>query len=93
MKTDSNIWRTKDGREIPVTDMEDLHLLRTIRMLECRIVTLGLQDLDNKFFQKLRDSQVEEATDSLKMLKSEAERRKLGSWAKFGVELAKKVLE
>lgn len=32
------IWRTKDGREIPVIEMDDSHLLNTIAMLSRKLL-------------------------------------------------------
>lgn len=28
------VWKTKDGREIPIKDMERLHLMRTINLIK-----------------------------------------------------------
>jgi hypothetical protein len=33
-------WVTREGREIKVADMDDIHLLNTVRMLQRRDVTL-----------------------------------------------------
>lgn len=30
----SDMWTTKDGRQIPVVDMDDRHVLSTIRLLK-----------------------------------------------------------
>lgn len=32
-KGDYTVWRTKDGREIPLTEMETSHLRKTIQVL------------------------------------------------------------
>lgn len=86
-------WRTKDGREMPVSAMEDSHLLRTIRLVESRLVDLGLSVPGSRSETAFRAMNIEEATDSLNMLKREADRRKLGDWGRFGIGLVKKVLE
>lgn len=42
-------WRTRDGREIPISDMDDEHLLRTIFMLRANarryVLALCMQEL------------------------------------------------
>jgi len=87
-------WKTKDGREMPVIEMSDSHLLRTIRLVESRLVDLGLSDTPtDKLSAKWRQNSIREATVSLDMLKREADRRKLGDWSKFGIGLVKKVLD
>jgi hypothetical protein len=87
-------WRTKDGREMPVSQMEDSHLLRSIRLVESRLVDLGLQDTGkDKLAAKFRAVSIEQAQTHLKILKREADRRKLGDWGKFGIGLVKKVLD
>jgi hypothetical protein len=86
-------WKTKDGREMLVADMSDSHLLRTIRLVESRIVDLGLSSPETNIEKDWRDGNIELATDSLNMLKREADRRKLGDWGKFGIGLVKKVLD
>jgi hypothetical protein len=91
-----HVWTTKDGREIVVGDMSDSHLLRTIRLLECRAVTIGLSDYSafgKALGKKLQEQNLENVSEHLKALKAEAERRKLGDWARFGVALVQKVLE
>lgn len=89
----SDVWRTKDGREMPVTEMSDAHLLRTIRLVESRLVDLGLSEADTKLTARWRANSIKEGTDSLDMLKCEADRRKLGDWGRFGIGLVKKVLD
>ena len=86
-------WKTKDGRVIPLVAMSDTHLLRTIRVVEARLVDLGLQIPDGGREAMFRDFNIESASDSLKSLKKEADKRKLGDWGKFGIELVKKVLD
>lgn len=96
MKKSKHVWHTKDGREIIVGDMEDTHLLRTIRLLECRAVTVGLSDYSSfgaYLGEALRKQNLEAVAEHLKALKAEAERRGLSGWAKFGVTLAQKALE
>lgn len=90
---DMNMWKTKDGREILISAMGDMHLLRTIALLERRLVDLGLADVQSEIGRRMRESSIEESGAHLKMMQTEAERRQLGGWAKFGIELAKKVLE
>ena len=36
-----NKWRTKNGREIPIPELEDEHLLNIYRMLDKRICEIG----------------------------------------------------
>lgn len=89
-----DVWKTKDGREMPVTEMSDSHLLRTIRLVESRLVDLGLSDTPtDRLSAKWRQNSIREATVSLDMLKREADRRNLSGWAKFGITLVQKVLE
>lgn len=89
-----DVWKTKDGREMPVTEMSDSHLLRTIRLVESRLVDLGLSDTPtDRLSAKWRANSIREATVSLDMLKREADRRNLSGWAKFGITLVQKVLE
>lgn len=87
------MWTTKDGRQILVSDMDDTHVLRTIRLLTGRLVDLGLQIPKNGHEAMLRDFNIEETRKHLDMFKLEAENRKLGDWSKFGVTLVEKVLD
>jgi len=38
-----SIWTTKDGREIEVSDMEDSHLLNTIKFIKRRLKEINKQ--------------------------------------------------
>lgn len=90
---DMGTWKTKDGREIRVSDMSDSHVLRTIALLERRIVDLGLSVPENQFDTEMRDLNIRESGLHLKTMRAEAERRNLSGWGKFGIELVQKVLE
>jgi hypothetical protein len=87
------VWTTKDGRQIPIEDMSDTHLLRTIRLLECRLVDLGLMVAVTALDKHHRKSNIKDTSNSLKALKEEADHRQLGAWGKFGIVLVKNVLE
>jgi hypothetical protein len=87
-----DFWRTKDGREIPVSEMEDIHVLRSIRLLKHRQVQLGLTVPEGDAASNFREWSIEESSAQLEMLEKEANRRKLSDWSKFGIEFAKKAL-
>jgi hypothetical protein len=36
MPSKSGMWKTKDGREVPIRDMADSHLNNAIKYFECR---------------------------------------------------------
>lgn len=86
------IWMTKDGRQIFVSDMDDTHVLYTIRLLTSRLVDLGLQVPKNNREAMFRNLNIESTKENLVIFKLEAEHRKLGDWVKFGVTLVEKVL-
>lgn len=86
------IWMTKDGRQIFVSDMDDTHVLYTIRLLTSRLVDLGLQVPKNNREAMFRNLNIESTKENLVIFKLEAEHRKLGDWVKFGVTLVDKVL-
>lgn len=87
-----DVWKTKDGREIPLSEMSDTHVLRTVRLLEARLVSLGLTETRTALEKTLRKMNIDRTYVDLKMIKREADRRKLGDWGKFGIVLVKKAL-
>lgn len=87
-----DVWKTKDGREIPLSEMSDMHVLRTVRLLEARLVSLGLTETRTALEKTLRKMNIDRTYVDLKMIKREADRRKLGDWGKFGIGLVKKAL-
>jgi len=91
-RNEIDLWRTKDGREIPVSEMEDIHVLRSIRLLKHRLVQLGLTVPEGDPASNFRKWSMEESSAQLEMLEEEAKRRKLDGWSKFGIEFTKKAL-
>ena len=87
-----NEWTTKDGRVIPISEMADIHVLRTVRLLEARLVSLGLTETKTELDVRFRSLNMNSAQAALDMFKKEADRRKLGDWGKFGIGLVKKAL-
>jgi hypothetical protein len=86
------VWKTKDGRQIPLSEMSDTHVLRTVRLLEARLVTLGLTETSSPIEVVYRRSNIADTQYLLEMIKREADRRKLADWGKFGIGLVKKAL-
>jgi hypothetical protein len=85
------MWSAKDGRKIRIVDMDDRHLLNTIKFLKGRMVELALTEKknnseDEKFYAKMRAKNIKHAEASLNIMNAEAERRKLGDWAAFGIK-------
>jgi len=63
-------WTTRNGRIVAICDMDDQHLVNTIRMLEREVYGFGVSDDYGVDFE-------EEDHPSLAPLKAEARRRKL----------------
>lgn len=55
-------WTTKDGRKTPIKDMENGHLLNTIRMLQCG--ASALQSRETASYFMLGEPQGEMAQDA-----------------------------
>jgi len=85
------VWRTKDGREIPLSKMDDRHLLNTIRFIAARHSTVALVGVDSvdllpdKYAESFRKQTLYKLKQQLTMLIKEAKRRKVHEWLKFGL--------
>jgi hypothetical protein len=82
----SDMWTTKDGRQIPVVDMDDRHVLSTIRLLKRRSVILGLAIHEDAMSKRFNATNMKETERWIGIFVSEARRRKLDGWTAFGIK-------
>jgi hypothetical protein len=93
------VWTTKDGRTMPMRDMEDSHLIRSIRLWRSRASALALGSYDpsdfkdkpwvtKKSYERSRAELLRRLNADLENLTAEAKRRRLGEWAAFGLAAA-----
>jgi len=82
------IWTTKDGGDVEITNMEDSHLINTIKLLERNaengvevVFSLGWGEKDYPEFDSdvLYGKHYLDTVDSYKYLKQEAKKRGLSN--------------
>ena len=95
-------WTTKDGRMMPIREMEDSHLIRSIRLWRSKVSTLALSSfdpgefvlqpwIDEKSYEAHKNSRLKRMNADLENLTAEAKKRRIGEWVAFGVTGAENV--
>ena len=91
------MWRTADGRVMPISEMEDTHLIRSLRLWKSKVTALALGSFDPKDFvlspwitekkwEKHRAENIRKMNTDIENLTAEAKKRGLSEWAMLGIK-------
>ncbi len=96
------VWKTKDGRVMLIRDMEDSHLIRSLRLWKSKVTALALGSFDPKDFamspwitekkwEKHRAENIRKMNFDIENLTAEAKKRGIAEWASFGIKAVEEV--